>query len=198
MASDFDRMILVIDNYDSFVENLARYIRLCHEDTYIVRNDKITLNEIDALNPSAIIISPGPCTPNEAGICLDLIQHVKLNIPILGICLGHQAIVQSFGGTVKKGDPCHGRTSIINHSKSDLFEKIPQNCTVGRYHSLVCDISTAPDLIETACTDDGINMGVQHRHHKIYGLQFHPESILTEYGERYIQNFLKVAYDHHH
>ena len=197
MARDFNNMILVIDNYDSFVENLARYARIYGAQTMIARNDRITLKEIDALNPSAIIISPGPCTPNESGICLDLIQHIKSTIPILGICLGHQAIVQSFGGVVKKGTPCHGRASQITHNNSELFKDMPQHCNVGRYHSLVCDISTAPDLIETACTNDGTNMGVQHRNYKIYGLQFHPESILTTHGEHYIQNFLRIVHENH-
>lgn len=191
-------MILVIDNYDSFVENLARYVRLCGAPTIIKRNDKISLSKISDLNPRAIILSPGPCTPHESGICLDLIREFKDKIPMLGICLGHQAIVHAFGGNVQKGTPCHGRQSRISHNESDIFQNIPQGIHVGRYHSLVCDISHAPELIETARTDAGVNMAVQHRQHKIYGLQFHPESILTEYGMTYIQNFLDIAHDNHH
>lgn len=186
-------MILVIDNYDSFVENLARYIRLAQHETRIFRNDEITLQDIKTMNPDGIVISPGPCTPHEAGICLDLITHMMDKIPILGICLGHQAIVQACDGTVMKGPPCHGQQSIITHDGLYLFEGVSSPTNVGRYHSLICDIGNSPDLIECASTQDGINMAVRHKEHHLYGLQFHPESILTDDGMRYIQNFLKVV-----
>ena len=191
-------MILVIDNYDSFVENLARYVRLCGAPTIIKRNNQISLTEIRDLNPTSIILSPGPCTPHESGICLDLIKEFKDKIPMLGICLGHQAIIEAFGGIVHKGDPCHGRQSLIHHDGSAIFQSIPQSAKVGRYHSLVCDIQNTSELIETARTNDGVNMAVQHRKYRIYGLQFHPESILTEYGMTYIQNFLNIARENAH
>jgi para-aminobenzoate synthetase component 2 len=185
-------MILVIDNYDSFVENLARYVRLCGHRTLIIRNDKITIEEIKTLNPDGVVISPGPCTPDEAGISIELIKQFYKKTPILGVCLGHQAIVSAFGGVVKQTIPHHGRTSPITHDKTNLFETIPSPTKVGRYHSLICELPNSGKLIETARTDDGLNMALQHREYPLYGVQFHPESILTEHGMIYIQNFLKA------
>lgn len=186
-------MILIIDNYDSFVHNLARYVRLEKQDTLVVRNDSISIEEIGALKPSGIIISPGPCTPDDAGISLALIKAFYKHFPILGVCLGHQAIVQSFGGIVRRGDPVHGRQSILEHDNSLMFTNIPQHTKVGRYHSLVCELGTQSDLIQSAQTLDGVNMAVRHKNYPVFGVQFHPESILTEHGSVYIKNFLKVC-----
>ena len=188
-------MILIIDNYDSFVHNLARYVRLLGHPTMIIRNDKITLNEVETINPRAIIISPGPCSPNEAGMSLEIINFAAGRYPLLGICLGHQAIVQVFGGIVKQGDPYHGMSSQITHDGSALFHNIPHYSEVGRYHSLICEIDDSCPLITSAKTNDGINMAVRHKDYPIFGLQFHPESILTEQGSTYIKNFLRVCDD---
>ena len=188
-------MILLIDNYDSFVYNLARYVHQLGFAYQVVRNDAMTLKDIEQLNPSHIILSPGPCTPNEAGITLDVIQHFANKIPILGICLGHQAIGQAFGGTVVRADiPMHGKASAIYHDGRGIFQNIETPFKAGRYHSLVLSDSTLPDRLRvTARTSDGVIMAVQHIEYPIVGLQFHPESVLTEHGYSLLVNFLERA-----
>lgn len=188
-------LILVIDNYDSFVHNLARYFRQLGLSTSVVRNDEISIESIEQLNPSAIVISPGPCTPNEAGYSLAVVESFGERIPILGVCLGHQAIIQTFGGSIIKAPiPVHGRSTQITHNGSGIFENVPTTLTVGRYHSLVGDRSSLPDgLTVTAETREGIVMAIQHREHPICGVQFHPESILTEHGYLMLNNFARLA-----
>lgn len=186
--------ILVIDNYDSFAHNLARYFRLHGETTQIVRNDAITVGEIHAESPKAIILSPGPCSPAEAGICKKAIQRFGRKIPILGVCLGHQCIGEVYGGTtIRAPYPFHGKASTITHQGSGLFENIPSPMRVGRYHSLISQIPDECDLSVTATSEDQIIMAMQHKHFPVYGVQFHPESILTDHGHILVQNFLKVA-----
>lgn len=185
-------MILLIDNYDSFVYNLARYVRELGFTEMVKRNDAITLNEIEALNPSHIIISPGPCTPNEAGVCLSLIQYFAEYIPILGICLGHQAIGQAFGGEVVRAkQPTHGKASSVSHQQQGIFRDLPSPFKAARYHSLAVCKDTLPTCLQiTASTEDGEIMGLQHQNYPTVGLQFHPESILTEHGHQLLLNFL--------
>lgn len=185
-------MILVIDNYDSFVENLARYVRELGQETFTVRNDAITLNEIEKLNPSHIILSPGPCSPDDAGICLALISHFAGKIPILGVCLGHQAVGQAFGAKVVQAiKPMHGKTSLITHDQKNIFENVFTPLTVARYHSLI--VEDIPECLEvTATSKEGEVMALQHRKYSVYGVQFHPESFLTEHGYDLIDNFLRV------
>ncbi|MBA2648913.1 MAG: aminodeoxychorismate/anthranilate synthase component II [Legionella sp.] len=186
-------MILLIDNYDSFVHNLARYVRELGFREQIRRNDEITLEQIEAFKPSHIIISPGPCTPKEAGITLDIIRHFASHIPILGVCLGHQAIGQAFGGHVVRAiNPTHGKASFIHHDGQGIFQNLPNLLKVGRYHSLAVSKEHLPAcLMITATAADGEIMGLQHRTYPTIGLQFHPESILTEQGHQLLSNFLK-------
>lgn len=188
-------MLLLIDNYDSFVYNLARYFVEMGCATQVVRNDAIGLAEIRALAPQAIVISPGPCTPNEAGISVELIREFSGSIPILGVCLGHQAIAQASGGLVVRArEPVHGRTSMIEHSGTDIFANLPTPLRVARYHSLVVDEGTLPeDLIVTARTDEGVPMALKHRSRPLYGVQFHPESVLTQQGKPLLANFARIA-----
>lgn len=188
-------MILVIDNYDSFVHNLARYFRQLGLSTQVVRNDKIGVAEIRELDPEAIVISPGPCTPNEAGCSLDVVEEFGAQIPILGVCLGHQAIIQSFGGEIIRAPaPIHGRSTMISHRGTGVFHELPTPFTVGRYHSLIGARNSLPDCLEvTAETADGLVMAVVHREYPVVGLQFHPESILTEHGHRILRNFSQLA-----
>ncbi|MDB4777989.1 aminodeoxychorismate/anthranilate synthase component II [bacterium] len=188
-------MILVIDNYDSFVHNLARYFRQLGLETKVVRNDKITIDEIQLLSPSAIVISPGPCTPNEAGCSLEVVRKLGHLIPTLGVCLGHQVIIQVFGGDVVPAPaPIHGRSTSISHVQKAVFENVPSPFTVGRYHSLIGDSASIPSCLSvTAETSEGIVMAVSHREHPIVGLQFHPESILTEHGYLLLRNFAQLA-----
>ena len=188
-------LILVIDNYDSFVHNLARYFRQLGCDTEVARNDSITADEVALMNPRAIVISPGPCTPTEAGCSLDVIRACHRNTPILGVCLGHQAIVQAFGGeVVQANQPMHGRESEIIHIGSKLFKEIPSPFVAGRYHSLIADKISLPTCLQiTARTEDHTIMAVEHDTLPIVGLQFHPESILTQCGYALIQNFLRLA-----
>ena len=188
-------MILLIDNYDSFVHNLARYLRILGCETRVVRNDQIDLKTIKSLEVDAIVLSPGPCTPNEAGICLEIIRELKSQIPILGICLGHQAIVQALGGKIARASwPFHGRASQIWHSESGVFESVPNPLQVGRYHSLIANAEEIPECLKvTAKTQDDIVMAVEHTCLPIVGLQFHPESILTEHGHQLLENFINMS-----
>ncbi len=189
-------MILVIDNYDSFTFNLVQYLgEICSEQIEVHRNNKITVDQIKTLNPSAILISPGPCTPIEAGISVDVIKELGVKIPILGVCLGHQSIGFAFDGHVIRAPYLmHGKVSQIYHKHQNIFKGLPVPFTATRYHSLIIDRSTIPDCLEvTAETDDGIIMGVSHKQYPIYGVQFHPESILTEGGKVILGNFLNLA-----
>lgn len=187
-------MILFIDNYDSFVYNLVRYTEELNQQTIVARNDKISINEIENLNPSHIIISPGPCAPDQAGVSLEIIKYFGPKIPILGICLGHQAIGQVFGGKVIRAPkPIHGKSSMIKHDGKNIFDGLPNPFTAGRYHSLTVSQENFPsELHICAHSDDNEIMAIQHRTYPIYGLQFHPESVLTEQGHQLLQNFLKI------
>jgi para-aminobenzoate synthetase component II len=188
-------MILVIDNYDSFVHNLARYIRELGWPTNVVRNDDVDLATIERLAPSHIVISPGPCTPNEAGISVPLIERFAPTIPILGVCLGHQSIGQAFGGKVARAQrPMHGKTSFIRHDASGIFANLPNPLRATRYHSLVVAKDGLPaDLLITAESEEGEIMALRHRHWPVVGLQFHPEAVLTEHGYDLLRNFLGQA-----
>lgn len=188
-------MILLIDNYDSFVYNLARYVGMLGFERRVVRNDAITLDEIAANPPQAIIISPGPKAPRDAGISTPVIRAFAGRIPILGICLGHQCIAEAFGGrTIRASEPCHGKTSLITHTADDLFMGLPNPLRGARYHSLIVELNADSPLEIMAHTeDDDVIMGIRHKVHPVYGLQFHPESILTEYGLDLIRNFLMIA-----
>lgn len=188
-------MILIIDNYDSFTFNLYHYVaQLDDSEIIIKRNDKITLKEIEDLKPKSIIISPGPCSPNEAGISLQLINKFFTTIPILGVCLGHQAIGQAFGGNIIKTYPMHGKISEIHHQQESIFRDIPSPFKATRYHSLIIDKATFPnDLKIIATTSDDIIMAIEHLKYPIYGVQFHPESIASEFGHKIIKNFLEIA-----
>ncbi|KWX80585.1 anthranilate synthase [Paenibacillus riograndensis] len=186
-------MILVIDNYDSFTYNLVQYLGELGEEVRVSRNDEITIEEIEALAPDHILISPGPCTPNEAGISLALIQHFKGIIPIFGVCLGHQAIGQAFGGNVIRAERLmHGKTSPIHHNGTSVFEGLESPFTATRYHSLIVERETLPDCLEiTAETAEGEIMALRHKEYPIEGVQFHPESIITNHGHTMLRNFLK-------
>jgi anthranilate synthase component 2 len=188
-------MILVIDNYDSFTYNLVHYLAELGADTVVRRNDALTVEEALALKPDGILLSPGPCTPNEAGVCLDLIAAAPDDMPIMGVCLGHQAIGQAFGGKVIRAKALmHGKTSQIHHTGTGLFEGLPDGYTATRYHSLSVEKDTLPDVLQvTAWTEDGEIMGFQHRSRPIHGVQFHPESIATEYGHELLANFVRQA-----
>ena len=188
-------MILVIDNYDSFVHNLARYIRELGWATEVVRNDAVGLAGIAARGPSHIVLSPGPCTPNEAGISCALIERFGHTTPILGVCLGHQCIGQAFGGTVVRARrPMHGKTSLIRHDESDIFAGLPNPLRAARYHSLVVAKEGLPaDLVITAESAEGEIMGLRHRRLPVVGVQFHPEAVLTEQGYDLLRNFLGDA-----
>jgi anthranilate synthase component II len=192
---DAAAMILLIDNYDSFTFNLYHFLGDVGGRCEVVRNDKLTVAEALARQPEAIVLSPGPCTPNEAGICLDLIAAAAGRIPILGVCLGHQAIGQAFGGTVVRAPaPMHGKTSRIFHGGTDILTAIPSPFTATRYHSLIVERASLPtELVPTARTEDGLLMGLRHRSLPIYGVQFHPESIASEHGHTLLANFLALA-----
>jgi anthranilate synthase component 2 len=189
-------MILMIDNYDSFTYNIVQYCRELGADLKIIRNDEMTLDEIDALNPQKIIISPGPASPNEAGITLDVISHFKDKLPILGICLGHQSIAQVFGGNVVRAkNMMHGKTSIIKQSSEcEIFKDLPKEFVATRYHSLIVDKKSLPSGIEPTAysTDDDEIMALKVKDREIYGVQFHPESIMSQFGHEIIGNFLKL------
>lgn len=187
-------MILLIDNYDSFTYNLYQYLGEMGEKIVVKRNDKITLDEIDHMAPDQIILSPGPGTPNSAGICLDLIQTFSGRIPILGVCLGHQSIAQAFGGKIVHAPEIfHGKISRIQHDNTGIYEGLPQMLEVGRYHSLIADRATLPNCLKpTSWTEEGIIMGIRHKEHPTVGIQFHPESILTVEGKHMLQKFLSL------
>jgi anthranilate synthase component 2 len=186
-------MLLMIDNYDSFTYNLVQYFGELGEDVAVHRNDEITLTDIARLKPARIVVSPGPCTPNEAGVSVPLIREFAGKIPILGVCLGHQSIGQAFGGRIVHARQLmHGKTSPIQHEGAGVFRGLPQPFAATRYHSLVIERDSLPDcLAVTAWTDDGEIMGVRHRTLAVEGVQFHPESILTEHGHQMLKNFLE-------
>lgn len=185
-------MLLMIDNYDSFTYNLVQYFGELGQDVHVHRNDEITLDQIRAMQPEKIVISPGPCTPKEAGISVPLIHEFAGKIPLLGVCLGHQSIGQAFGGNIIKAKTLmHGKTSLIHHHNLGVFRNLPNPYTATRYHSLVIERATLPDCLEiTAWTEDGEIMGVRHKTLAVEGVQFHPESILTEHGHALLNNFL--------
>lgn len=188
-------MILVVDNYDSFTWNLVHYLAELGAETRVVRNDDLTADEAWALKPEAVLLSPGPCTPNEAGICLALLDTAPLDMPIFGVCLGHQAMGQAFGGDVIRAKALmHGKTSPIEHGGESVFRGLPSPFTATRYHSLAVKRETLPDVLDvTAWTADGEIMGLAHRTRPIHGVQFHPESIATEHGHALLANFLDLA-----
>lgn len=188
-------MILVIDNYDSFVHNLARYLRQLGCETVVVRNDEITLEQLEAMQPAAIVLSPGPCRPSEAGISEAIIREYTGIFPILGICLGHQAIVEALGGKVVRSErPLHGQSSLMHHHADGLFANLPNPLRVARYHSLVAEPEAMPaELQVTGWLEDGMVMAVEHLKHATFGWQFHPESILTEQGYELLARFLRRA-----
>lgn len=187
-------MILLIDNYDSFVHNLARHFRMLGRETNVVRNDAITLHDIALNPPDAIILSPGPCTPSQAGICNDVVRKFGNRIPILGVCLGHQCIGEVYGGRVIRAhEPMHGRASLISHDAKGLFMGLPNPLNVGRYHSLVVHTAANVPLDVTAQTEDRIVMAFEHKKHPVYGIQFHPESCLTDHGLDILRNFLSIT-----
>ncbi len=187
-------MLLMIDNYDSFTYNLVQYFGELGQDVQVYRNDEISLDKIYELKPEKIVISPGPCTPNEAGISLALIHEFAGKIPLLGVCLGHQSIGQAFGGKIIKAKTLmHGKTSLIHHKNIGVFKGLPNPYTATRYHSLVIERESIPDCLEiTAWTEDSEIMGVKHKTLAVEGVQFHPESILTEHGHDLLNNFLKA------
>lgn len=192
-------MLLMIDNYDSFTYNLVQYLGELGQDVQVYRNDEIDLAKIEELNPEKIVISPGPCTPNEAGISVPLINEFAGKIPLLGVCLGHQSIGQAFGGNIVKAKTLmHGKTSLIYHNNTGVFKDLPNPYTATRYHSLVIERDTLPDCLEITAWTQGANgefdeiMGVRHKTLDIEGVQFHPESILTEHGHDLLNNFLKA------
>ncbi len=187
-------MLLMIDNYDSFTYNLVQYLGELGQDLKVYRNDKITIPEIEKMGPDRIVVSPGPCTPREAGISIEVIKHFAGKIPVLGVCLGHQSIGDAFGGDVIRAPYLmHGKTSMIHHDGKTIFSGLPDPFEATRYHSLIIKRETLPSALEvTAWTDDGIIMGVRHKQFKVEGVQFHPESILTNVGKDLLRNFLKL------
>jgi len=187
--------VLLIDNYDSFTHNLARYMRELGREVTVLRNDAVTLGEIEKLTPSHIVISPGPCTPERAGISLEVVRRFSGWRPILGVCLGHQCIGQAFGGrVVRAGHVMHGKTSPVTHDGVGLFAGLPSPFRVTRYHSLIVEQESLPDALEvTAVSDDGVIMGLSHRTLPVASVQFHPEAVLTEHGHRLLENFLAAS-----
>ncbi len=187
-------MLLMIDNYDSFTYNLVQYLGELGEDLKVFRNDKISITEIENMSPDRIVISPGPCTPREAGISVETIKYFAGKLPILGVCLGHQSIGEAFGGEVIRAPYLmHGKTSMVHHDGKTIFKGLPNPFEATRYHSLIIKRDTLPSVLEvSAWTDDGIIMGVRHRQYTVEGVQFHPESILTGAGKDLLRNFLKL------
>jgi anthranilate synthase component 2 len=188
-------MILVVDNYDSFTYNLVHYLNELGAETLVHRNDALSVEQALGLKPQAVLLSPGPCTPNEAGICLSLLAAAPVELPILGVCLGHQAMGQAFGGKVVRArELMHGKTSPIHHKGVGVFAGLKNPFTATRYHSLTIEKESCPEILEvTAWTEDGEIMGVRHRERPIHGVQFHPESIATEYGHELLANFMDLA-----
>lgn len=188
-------MILLIDNYDSFVYNLSRYLLEMGCETRVVRNDAISIDEVRELKPQAIILSPGPCTPDESGVSVELVREFAVRVPMLGVCLGHQAIAAAFGGKIIRApEPMHGMTSDVEHQGENLFADLPNPIRATRYHSLIVEEASLPEELEvTARTAEGIPMALEHRTLPLYGVQFHPESVLTEGGHSLLRNFLSLA-----
>lgn len=188
-------MILVIDNYDSFTYNLVQYLEVLHGDIEVVRNDAVTVSEVVAKSADAVVISPGPCTPDQAGISIEVVRALSGVTPLLGVCLGHQAVVRAFGGSiVGAGSIMHGKASEITHNGEGVFAKLKSPFPAIRYHSLVAERASLPECLEiTAESEDGEIMGVRHKKHETHGVQFHPESILTTSGKRLLGNFLTCA-----
>ncbi|MGH2506456.1 MAG: anthranilate synthase component II [Ktedonobacteraceae bacterium] len=187
-------MLLLIDNYDSFTYNLYQYLAELGAQIEVRRNDQVTLAEIEALQPERIVVSPGPCTPNEAGLSCQIIEHFGPRIPLLGVCLGHQAIGQVYGGhVIRAPEPMHGKTSLMHHDNQGVFQGLPEPFEANRYHSLIVERETCPAMLEiTAETADGLIMGLRHRTYPVQGVQFHPESIMTLVGKDLLRNFLTV------
>ncbi len=184
--------VLVIDNYDSFTYNLVQYLGELGAEVLVRRNDEVTPDEVSALHPDRIVVSPGPCTPNEAGISVELIGEVGESIPTLGVCLGHQSIGQAFGAEVVRGEPVHGKTARILHDGEGVYSGLPQGFEATRYHSLVIEPDSVPECLKVASrTEDGVIMGVRHRELPVEGVQFHPESVLTRGGREMLKNFLE-------
>ncbi len=188
-------MLTLIDNYDSFTYNLVHFLGELGADCRVWRNDAVSVDEVLAARPRAIVLSPGPCTPNEAGICLDLVKRAGPRIPILGVCLGHQTIGQAYGGTVVRAPRLmHGKLSTVTHRGGGLFRGLPKRFEATRYHSLIVDRESLPACLKiTAETDDGIIMGLRHTRHKVFGVQFHPESVASQHGHALLANFLALA-----
>lgn len=187
-------MIILIDNYDSFTWNLVHYMGELGADIQVHRNDQISIGQVMTAKPEAIVLSPGPCTPNEAGICLDLIKEAPANMPILGVCLGHQSIGQAFGGNVIRAPKLmHGKTSHIHHTNKGIFKGLEQDFEATRYHSLIVEQSSLPDCLEITAEADGLIMGLQHKTRPVHGVQFHPESIASQHGHQLLKNFLDIA-----
>ena len=188
-------MIVMIDNYDSFTYNLVQYLGELGQEVKVIRNDELSVSDVEALHARAVVISPGPCTPDQAGISLELIARLSGRTPIFGVCLGHQAIGQAFGGKVVRAKKVmHGKTSRIRHDENGIFESIPNDFVATRYHSLVVERETLPDCLAiTAQSEDGEIMGLRHRSLAVEGVQFHPEALLTEHGHRMLQNFIGGA-----
>jgi anthranilate synthase component II len=193
-------MILLIDNYDSFTYNLFHYLGELGAEVKVVRNDEISADRALGLKPEGIVLSPGPCTPNEAGICLDVIKQADGRMPILGVCLGHQAIGQVYGGSVVRApEPMHGKLSRVHHTGRSVFRGLNNDFLATRYHSLTIDPPTMPASLEiTATSEDGVIQGVMHKTHPVHGVQFHPESIASENGHALLSNFLQIARDFAH
>lgn len=188
-------MILLVDNFDSFVHNLARHFQLLGQETQVIRNDALTWRDVTELNPDAVVLSPGPCTPQEAGCSLSIVENLHRRFPILGVCLGHQTLAAAFGATIHRTPwPVHGRSAELQHNRFGVFRDFPNPFQAGRYHSLVVDEATLPhEFVVSARTDDGIVMAIQHRELPLVGWQFHPESVLTEGGLTLLLSFLRLA-----
>jgi anthranilate synthase component 2 len=193
-AKILDNMrVLVIDNYDSFTYNLVQYLGELGAEVLVRRNDEVTPEEVLELHPDRIVVSPGPCTPKEAGVSVEVIEKVAGQVPILGVCLGHQAIGQAFGAEIVRGEPVHGKTAKIVHDGEGVYKGLQQGFEATRYHSLVIEPESLPeDLLVTSRTEDGTIMGVRHRDYRVEGVQFHPESVLTRSGHELLKNFLEV------